>query len=104
MKSDDNSPQSVQKVNERRSERICSLGRTLSGTTANFSHTFSNQWLERTLDDNAIRRIDIPEMFLWTDALPILLDDITHGFVGFPARTRSQIEPEIHRSERRKTL
>lgn len=83
------------KANKRRSERICSLGRKLSNISANFSDTFSNQWLERTLDDSAIRRIDIPEMFLLTDALLILLDDTTHGLVVFPAMIRSQIEQEI---------
>lgn len=67
----------------------------MSNISANFSDTFSNQWLERTLDDSAIRRIDIPEMFLLTDALLILLDDITHGLVVFPAMIRSQIEQEI---------
>ena len=82
-------------VNDSRSERVCSLGRKLSNLSANFSETFSNQWLERTLDDSAIRRIDIPEMFLLTDALLILLDDIINGLVVFPAMIRSQIEQEI---------
>ncbi|MCJ1458742.1 adenylosuccinase ade13 [Mycoblastus sanguinarius] len=83
------------RMNPMRSERICSLGRKLSNISTNFSDTFSNQWLERTLDDSAIRRIDIPEMFLLTDALLILLDDITNGLVVFPAMVRSQIEQEI---------
>lgn len=78
-----------------RSERICSLGRKLSNISTNFSDTFSSQWLERTLDDSAIRRIDIPEIFLLTDALLILLDDVTNGLVVFPAMIRSQIEQEI---------
>lgn len=50
------------KMNPQRSERICSLGRKLSNISTNFSHTFSSQWLERSLDDSAIRRMDIPEM------------------------------------------
>ncbi|KAL9023840.1 MAG: hypothetical protein Q9180_008088, partial [Flavoplaca navasiana] len=53
------------------------------------------QWLERTLDDSAIRRIDIPEMFLLTDALLILLDDVTNGIVVFPAMIRSQLQQEL---------
>ena len=61
----------------------------------NFSDTFSSQWLERTLDDSAIRRIDIPEMFLLSDALLILLDDVTNGLVVFPAMISLQIEQEI---------
>ncbi|KAG7006462.1 adenylosuccinate lyase [Physcia stellaris] len=83
------------KMNPMRSERICSLGRKLSNISTNFSDTFSSQWLERTLDDSAIRRIDIPEIFLLTDALLILLDDVTNGLVVFPAMIRSQIEQEI---------
>ncbi|KAL8715107.1 MAG: hypothetical protein Q9220_001064 [cf. Caloplaca sp. 1 TL-2023] len=83
------------KMNPMRSERICSLGRKLSILSANFSSTFSNQWLERTLDDSAIRRIDIPEMFLLTDALLILLDDVTSGLVVFPAMIKAQLEQEI---------
>ncbi|KAL8773314.1 MAG: hypothetical protein Q9209_001708 [Squamulea sp. 1 TL-2023] len=83
------------KSNPMRSERICSLGRKLSNISANFSDTFSSQWLERTLDDSAIRRIDIPEMFLLTDALLILLDDVTNGIVVFPAMIRAQLEEEV---------
>ncbi|KAL8887773.1 MAG: hypothetical protein Q9215_004713 [Flavoplaca cf. flavocitrina] len=83
------------KSNPMRSERICSLGRKLSTINTNFSATFSSQWLERTLDDSAIRRIDIPEMFLLTDALLILLDDVTNGIVVFPAMIRSQLQQEL---------
>ncbi|KAL8929698.1 MAG: hypothetical protein Q9172_000377 [Xanthocarpia lactea] len=83
------------KSNPMRSERICSLGRKLSNISANFSDTFSSQWLERTLDDSAIRRIDIPEMFLLSDALLILLDDVTNGIVVFPAMIRAQLEEEL---------
>ncbi|KAL8852593.1 MAG: hypothetical protein Q9221_002589 [Calogaya cf. arnoldii] len=83
------------KSNPMRSERICSLGRKLSNISTNFSSTFSSQWLERTLDDSAIRRIDIPEMFLLSDALLILLDDVTNGIVVFPAMIRSQLQEEL---------
>lgn len=50
------------KRNPMRCERIASLGRKLASLPANFSNTFSSQWMERSLDDSAIRRIDIPEM------------------------------------------
>ncbi|KAL6722056.1 adenylosuccinase ade13 [Lecanora helva] len=83
------------KMNPMRSERICSLGRKLANISSNFSDTFSSQWLERTLDDSAIRRIDIPEMFLLTDALLILLNDVTSGLIVFPAMIKSQLEQEI---------
>lgn len=83
------------KQNPMRSERICSLGRKLSNISTNFSHTFSSQWLERSLDDSAIRRIDIPEMFLLSDSLLITLDDVTDGLVVFPAMIESQLQQEL---------
>ncbi|MCJ1357170.1 MAG: adenylosuccinase ade13 [Icmadophila ericetorum] len=83
------------KQNPMRSERICSLGRKLSNISTNFSHTFSSQWLERTLDDSSIRRIDIPEMFLISDSLLIILDDVTDGLVVFPAMVESQLQQEL---------
>ena len=57
--------------------------------------TFSTQWLERTLDDNAIRRADVPEMFLLTDAILILLDNVTNGLIVFPAMVRRRLEHEL---------
>ncbi|KAI1454445.1 adenylosuccinate lyase [Annulohypoxylon moriforme] len=74
------------KRNPMRSERICSLGRKLASLPVNFSNTFSAQWLERSLDDSAIRRIDIPEMFLLADAILIGLDNVTNGLVVYPKR------------------
>lgn len=72
------------KRNPMRSERIASLGRKLASLPANFSSTFASQWAERTLDDSAIRRIDIPEMFLLADAILIALDNVTDGLVVYP--------------------
>ncbi|KAK2873470.1 hypothetical protein FQN49_002345 [Arthroderma sp. PD_2] len=83
------------KRNPMRSERICSIGRKLSNVSANFSETFSGQWLERTLDDSAIRRIDIPEMFLMADAILISLDNVTNGLVVYPAIVNSQLREEL---------
>lgn len=62
-----------------RSERICSLSRKLGTLPTNFTETFVGQWMERTLDDSAIRRMDIPEMFLLADAILISLDNVTNG-------------------------
>ena len=70
------------KRNPMRSERICSLGRKLRSLPINFADTYSDQWFERTLDDSAIRRIDIPEMMLLADAILIGLDNVSSGLVS----------------------
>ena len=78
-----------------RCERICALARKLSNLSSNFSSTYSSQWLERSLDDSAIRRMDIPEMFLLTDAILITLDNVTSGLVVYPAMIRRQMDEEL---------
>ena len=83
------------KRNPMRSERMCSLGRKLATLTAGASQTYAGQWFERTLDDSAIRRIDIPEMFLLADALLILLDNISSGLVVYPAVIQRRIDEEL---------
>ncbi|OTA62403.1 adenylosuccinate lyase [Hypoxylon sp. EC38] len=83
------------KRNPMRSERICSLGRKLASLPVNFSNTFSAQWLERSLDDSAIRRIDIPEMFLLADAILIGLDNVTNGLVVYPKRIDARNRQEL---------
>jgi len=61
------------KRNPMRSERLCSLGRKLCTFSADAEQTYKSQWLERSLDDSAIRRITIPESFLCADACLILV-------------------------------
>ena len=67
------------KRNPMRSERICSLARYLMADSANASMTASVQWLERTLDDSANRRISMPEGFLACDAILRLAMNVTDG-------------------------
>lgn len=67
------------KRNPMRSERICSLARYLMADAANAPMTASTQWLERTLDDSANRRISMPEGFLCADAILRLAQNITNG-------------------------
>ncbi|TDZ39757.1 Adenylosuccinate lyase [Colletotrichum trifolii] len=83
------------KRNPMRSERLCSLGRKLRGLPANFADTYADQWFERTLDDSAIRRIDIPEMFLLADAILLGLDNVTSGLVVYPKRIHAHVMSEL---------
>lgn len=67
------------KRNPMRSERICSLSRYLMADAMNAPMTASTQWLERTLDDSANRRISLPEGMLCADAVLRLAQNITDG-------------------------
>lgn len=69
------------KRNPMRSERICSLARYVQSQAANAVNTASVQWLERTLDDSANRRMSIPESFLATDGVLIICANVTNGLV-----------------------
>lgn len=67
------------KRNPMRCERICSLSRYLMADALNAPMTASTQWLERTLDDSANRRISMPEGFLCADAVLRLAQNVTNG-------------------------
>ena len=67
------------KRNPMRSERVCSLSRYLMTLPQNAAMTASTQWMERTLDDSANRRISIPEGFLCADAILRLTQNVTDG-------------------------
>ena len=67
------------KRNPMRSERICSLSRYLMADALNAPMTAATQWLERTLDDSANRRISLPEGFLCADAVLRLAQNVTDG-------------------------
>jgi adenylosuccinate lyase len=67
------------KRNPMKAERICSLARLVISLSLNPQMTDSVQWLERTLDDSANRRISMPEAFLATDAILSLAFEISSG-------------------------
>lgn len=69
------------KHNPMRCERICSLSRYLMANAANGVMTASAQWLERSLDDSANRRISLPEGFLCADAVLRLAANVAKGLV-----------------------
>ncbi|KAK9415075.1 putative L-Aspartase-like protein [Seiridium unicorne] len=83
------------KRNPMRSERCSALARALMAKPASFANTLSDQWMERTLDDSAIRRMDIPEMFLLAEAILIGLDNISDGLVVYPERIQNRLNEEL---------
>ncbi len=83
------------KRNPMRSERMTGLCRKLMGLPANFMATFANQWFERTLDDSAIRRMDIPQAFLLSDAILKLFINITSNMVVYPKQIERHLRAEI---------
>ena len=66
-----------------RSERCCGLARHLLTLPSAALQTISVQWMERTLDDSAARRLYLPESFLTADAIAILLQNITEGLGSY---------------------
>jgi adenylosuccinate lyase len=83
------------KRNPMRSERMCSLGRHLANLNKDALDTYAAQWFERTLDDSAIRRIDIPSAFLTGDILLRILDNVVSGLVVYPAVIARRIRDEL---------
>ena len=83
------------KRNPMRCERMTGLARKLMNLPQNFAATYANQWFERTLDDSAIRRMDIPQAFLLTDAILKLFVNITSDMVVFPSQINKYLEAEL---------
>ena len=73
------------KRNPMRAERICSLSRYVMANALNAPMTAAAQWLERTLDDSANRRISLPEGFLAVDGILDLMLNVTDGLTVYPA-------------------
>ena len=83
------------KRNPMRSERIASLARYVLIDTLNPAFTASSQWLERTLDDSANRRISIPEAFLSVDAILSLMINIVEGINVYPKIIEKHLNDEL---------
>lgn len=83
------------KRNPMRCERMTGLARKLMGLPADFSATSANQWLERTLDDSAIRRMDMAQAFLLTDAILKLFINITSDMVVYPKQIERYLRAEL---------
>jgi adenylosuccinate lyase len=89
------SPAMAYKRNPMRSERINSLARFVLSLEPNANETHSVQYFERTLDDSANRRLVIPEMFLATDAIMLIMHNVASGLEVHPARIARRIADEL---------
>jgi adenylosuccinate lyase len=83
------------KRNPMRSERIASLARFVISLEGNANQTHSVQFFERTLDDSANRRLVIPESFLATDAILILMENISSGLEVHRAVIERRLSEEL---------
>lgn len=83
------------KRNPMRSERICGLARFLISLQENPLYTESTQWLERTLDDSANRRLCLPQAFLTADAILSLVCNITAGMIVHPKIIEKHLAEEL---------
>lgn len=83
------------KRNPMRCERMCALARYVISLPPNAAWTAASQWLERTLDDSANRRLVLPEAFLASDALLGLWHAVVAGLAVYPAMIRRNLAEEM---------
>jgi len=83
------------KRNPMRSERMCALARFAMSLAANGDQTMATQWMERTLDDSANRRLSLPQAFLAIDAVLILYRNIAEGLVVYPQVIARHLAEEL---------
>ncbi len=83
------------KRNPMRCERICSLARFAMSLQSSPAMTAATQWLERTLDDSANRRLVIPQAFLAIDACLVLMQNVFSGLVVYPKTIYANLAAEL---------
>jgi len=83
------------KKNPMRCERITSLARYVMEVANTSAHTAANQWLERTLDDSAVRRIALPESFLALDGILMLVENVAAGLVVYPKVIERKLREQL---------
>ena len=83
------------KRNPMRSERMCGLARFVMSLTSSAAQTTATQWMERTLDDSANRRLTIPQSFLAIDAILILYRNVVDGLVVYPKVIAKHLDEEL---------
>lgn len=83
------------KRNPMRSERMTALARYLIGLPPVAAQTAAEQWLERTLDDSAARRLVLPEAFLAADGILRLYQNVADGLVVYPEMIGRHVAEEL---------
>ena len=83
------------KRNPMRSERICALTRHVITLAQDPAHTAATQWLERTLDDSANRRLSIPDAFLTLDGALVLAENVASGLSVHPRVVERNLEEHL---------
>ena len=83
------------KRNPMRCERMAGLARFVISNVQNAAMTAAEQWLERTLDDSANRRLSLAEGFLATDGLLVLFANVASGLVVYPRVIEQRLREEL---------
>jgi adenylosuccinate lyase len=83
------------KRNPMRAERICGMARHVIALSQDPQYTTATQWLERTLDDSANRRLSIPDSFLALDGILVLVENIASGLVVNSGVIRRNLEVHL---------
>jgi adenylosuccinate lyase len=83
------------KRNPMRAERICAIARHVIVLAQDPLFTAATQWLERTLDDSANRRLSIPDAFLALDGILLLVENVSSGLVVYPQVIRKNLEEHL---------
>ncbi|MFQ5536679.1 MAG: adenylosuccinate lyase [Gemmatimonadota bacterium] len=83
------------KRNPMRAERICALARHVLVLALDPGITAATQWLERTLDDSANRRLSIPDAFLALDGTLVLVENVARGLVVHPEVVRRNLAEHL---------
>jgi len=83
------------KRNPMRCERVCSLARFVMSLQSSPAMTIATQWMERTLDDSANRRLSIPQAFLAIDAILIVIQNVVENIVVYPKVVEKNLRAEL---------
>jgi adenylosuccinate lyase len=83
------------KRNPMRSERIGALSRFVMSLAQNGGATHATQWMERTLDDSANRRLSLPQAFLGIDAVLVIYENVARGLVVYPEVIAKNLREEL---------